>query len=130
MLTPDGLYYATPQDYARNLRHFLRVIEGELFGRSNRRRGLGKRKILRRFAVQEWDANGRLHYHLLLDNPTKRPAVEFNTLVIETWQRTEWGYREIDVQPAVTDGWVDYMTKLAFVGEQDTIDLDNTELQA
>lgn len=130
ILTPDGLYYAATQDYARNLRHFLTVVEAKLFGRTNRRRGEARRKVLRRFVVQERDGNGRFHYHLLIDNPTKLPLVEFRALVIETWQRTEWGYQQVDVQPAVSDGWVHYITKRAYAGKQDTIDLENTELQA
>jgi hypothetical protein len=51
--------------------------------------------------------------------------------VIEQWQRTEFGYRHIDVQDHADNGWIDYITKYQQkTSLLDSIDWTNCQLIA
>ena len=118
------LCYASVETYCSNLKHYMRIVEGRVYGRRGPQR-------LKRFPVLEPDAQGRVHYHLLIETPCHLSRPEFILILGESWRKTHWGHQHIDVRPAVSEGWVHYLTKSHSAGTN--IDWENTylpELQA
>jgi hypothetical protein len=117
-----GLVWGAPEYYSQNLRHSLNVIHGKLFGS----RGRHKTPRLKVIPILEQDQSGRHHYHLALELRNEMPLEEFRDLIHEVWPNTDWGYKQIDVQPA-DGGWLLYMTKSRSKGGDlaDSIDWDN-----
>ena len=96
-----------PVTASRNFRHFMNRLNRTVFGQAAKRYG----KRLRVFPVLEQNREGRLHYHAIIDRPKWIGIAEFGAFVRENWLRTDFGYRQIDVQPVTGDGWVAYLCK-------------------
>ena len=90
-----------------NCRHFFNRLNAKSLGAAAKR----YTKKLRTFAVIERNAEGRLHYHMIIDRPAHIAADHLSALVREQWLKTDFGYRHIDVQPMTSDGWVSYILK-------------------
>lgn len=96
----------TPEIASRNVRHFLNILNKRIYGAAAQRYG----KQVQALAVAEGGLSKRLHYHLMLDCPRDELVTEFPLIIKESWLKTDWGYRQIDVQPC-DSGWLTYMTK-------------------
>ena len=92
---------------SENFRHFRNRLNGQILGSKAKRHG-GKLKMV---AIIESNADDRLHYHAMIDRPYYCSFDRFRTTVIDQWQKTAFGYRQIDVQDAANEGWIDYITK-------------------
>lgn len=90
-----------------NCRHFLNRLNAKSLGAAAKRYG----KKLKTFAVIEQNAEGRLHYHMILDRPAHIAAEHLSALIREEWTKTDFGYRQVDVQNMYSDGWVSYILK-------------------
>lgn len=104
--TLNGIQYGTDERYSQNLKHALNVMNRKLFGRRFREHG----RRLKVIPVLETDQSGRRHYHLALDLVDRIDIDSFRKIIASTWGRTDWGYHEIDVQPA-DSGWIAYIMK-------------------
>jgi hypothetical protein len=62
-------------------------------------------------AVIETSADGRLHYYAIIGGPHYCSFETFCAVVTDQWLRTNYGYRQIDIQDAATPGWTDYIVK-------------------
>jgi hypothetical protein len=110
-----------------NFRQFRNRLNAKLLGSKAKRYG-GKLNMI---AIRETNADGRLHYHALIDRPHYCSFEHFKDVVIEQWQRTEFGYRHIDVQDHADNGWIDYITKYQQkTSLLDSIDWTNCQLIA
>jgi len=92
----------------QNLTHFLNVLNKRCFGNSFKRFN----KKLRVLPVLEKSSNGRLHYHLTLQNPFPEDPYKFESMINFTWFKTNYGHRHIHIHRNVNEGWNDYITKL------------------
>lgn len=92
---------------SQNFRHFRNRLNAKLLGSKAKRYG-GKLKMV---VALETGIDGRLHYHAMIDRPHYWSFEDFKSTIVEQWQRTEFGYRHIDVQDHANNGWVDYITK-------------------
>jgi hypothetical protein len=92
---------------SENFRHFRNRLNNKILGSKAKRHG-GKLKMV---AIIESNADGRLHYHAMIDRPYHCSFDRFKDTVINQWQRTEFGYRHIDIQDQADAGWVDYIIK-------------------
>jgi hypothetical protein len=82
-------------------------------------------------AVQELNADGRIHYHTMIDRPYHCSFDRFCDVVRDQWMRTEFGYPQMDIQDAATSGWTDYMIKpWQKASLLDSIDWTNCQLIA
>jgi hypothetical protein len=90
-----------------NFRHFINRLSHALLGARAKRYG----NRLKTFAVIERNADGRLHYHAMIDRPDHCSLDEFRAVTTDQWQRTEFGYRHIDIKGEADAGWADYMLK-------------------
>ncbi len=97
----------TPEDGSRNLRHFLNVLNKQVYGSSSRRFG----KQLPVISVLEGGGTKRLHYHLVMDCPRDDLIEVFPSMVVQTWRKTVWGHDQTHITPC-DKGWVSYITKL------------------
>lgn len=97
----------TPEDGSRNLRHFLNILNKQVYGSSSQRHGKG----LPVLPVLEGGSSKRLHYHLIIDCPRDDLIEVFPTMIVLAWRRTLWGYDQTDVKPC-DQGWLNYITKL------------------
>lgn len=97
----------TPAIASRNLRHFLNVLNGRVYGKAAQRFG----KRLQVFPVLEGGGGKRLHYHLAIDCPRDDLLEAFPAMIVTTWRKTLWGYDQTVVTPCDA-GWFTYMTKL------------------
>ena len=95
-----------PEDGSRNLRHFLNVLNKQVYGSSSRRYG----KRLPVISILEGGGTKRLHYHLVIDCPRDDLIEVFPSMVIQTWRQTLWGYDQTHITPC-DEGWVSYITK-------------------
>jgi hypothetical protein len=66
---------------------------------------------------------GRLHYHLVLENPFPDDPLRSDTLIEQEWTKTRFGYRETHIDHKIDQGWVRYITKSK--DASDGIDWDN-----
>ena len=104
----DGGIVALTGDLAsRNVRHFLNVLNKRVYGSAAQRHG----KRLRSLATFEGSSGKRLHCHMMIDCPRPELVEHFPSMVASAWASTDWGDRQIDVQPC-DQGWLTYMTKL------------------
>ena len=77
-----------------------------VFGNAAKRYG----KQLRVIAVTE-KGEGRWHKHVAIEPPEHLTPEAFEFEIWLCWNRTHWGYKEIDIQRRADRGWVDYMLK-------------------
>ena len=98
---------ADPIVASENFRHFMNRLNHKLLGSRAKRHGARLRTV----AVIESNADGRLHYHAMLDRPYYCLFETFKGVVTDQWLRTDFGYRQIDIQDAADAGWTDYMLK-------------------
>ncbi len=90
----------------QSLRHFIKRMEAASYGSIQRRKG----KRLNVFPVAEVSANGRRHFHLLIDNPNGLVLEDYDATVRSCWSNTTWGDGQVNVQE---DGMncLNYVTK-------------------
>lgn len=103
-----GYIRITPDRASQNLRHFLNVINYKCLGKKASRHG----HRIPVFSVLEGTQEKRLHFHLLMDWPLGTDASEIETIISSNWQKTQWGYPQIDVKTHADNGWVNYITKM------------------
>jgi hypothetical protein len=92
---------------SQNFRHFMNRLNHKILGSAAKLHG----RRLKTVAVIESNADGRLHYYAMIDRPYYCSFETFKDVVTEQWLRTDFGYREIDIQDAADAGWTDYMLK-------------------
>jgi hypothetical protein len=97
----------TPEIASRNLRHWLNVMNKQVYGSAAQRHG----KCLPVLPVLEGGRGKRLHYHLIIDCPRDDLKEVFPAMIVSTWRKTLWGYDQTDVKPCDA-GWLNYITKL------------------
>lgn len=104
---------------SQNFRHFMNLLNCSVYGNAYKRyqRRLGVVPVL------ENSLNNRLHYHLVLERPAVIALNEFKEIIACCWEKTKFGYGEIDIQNIYSDGWIDYITKFKF--SEDQVDLVN-----
>lgn len=90
-----------------NFRHFMNRLNHTILKSAAKRHG----KKLKVFCVRESNAEGRLHYHAVIDRPAHIGIEEFTSTIRYLWGRTDFGYREIDVQDNTNEGWLSYLLK-------------------
>ena len=94
---------------SRNLRHFLNRLNKSVLGNAFHRYG----KTIGVIPVMEKSKEGRLHYHLVVDNPYPTKQFEFEWAIKKCWLKTKWGYEEVHVHRIIDEGWIEYITKFA-----------------
>jgi len=96
----------TPEIASRNVRHFLNVLNKQVYGSASQRHG----KRLRSLVAFEGSGTKRLHCHLMVDCPRPDLVETFPASVARAWSAADWSDCQIDVRPC-DDGWLTYMTK-------------------
>lgn len=118
-----GYIRITPDRASQNLHHFLNVINYKCLGKKASRHG----HRIPVFSVLEGTHDKRLHFHLLMDWPVEATVTEIETMISSNWQKTQWGYHQIDVKTQVDEGWVSYITKMRDKEDfSSSIDWENT----
>lgn len=120
------LTLATLDRVQTNLRHVMNRVNGNkhIFGNKGKR----KKKRLQVVAIAEQDRSGRYHLHLQVDIPVGLSSELLMETLEREWRESDWGYNEIDVQPARDVGWLDYMLKTYSKAEYDlSIDWNNCQ---
>lgn len=116
-----------PITASTNYRHFANRLNATVLGSKAKRHG-GK---LQTIAVIESNADGRLHYHAVIDRPSHWTFKNFAEEIAHQWRRTNFGYDEVDVQDGATAGWTTYMLKYRQKASlPDSIDWENCHLTA
>jgi len=65
----------------------------------------------------------------MIDCPRNEALEAFPSLISDFWQKTPWGYHEIDIQSSANDGWLEYISKIRDKPNfGDAIDWDNYHL--
>ena len=90
-----------------NFKHFMNRLGAKSLRSAAKRHG----RKLRVFAVLEQNAEGRLHYHAIIDRPLNLPVEKFAAFIREQWTRSNFGYRKIDIKEQPNAGWLSYMFK-------------------
>jgi len=93
---------------SQNLRHFFNLINSQYLGKKATRFG----HRIPAISILEGTKSKRYHYHLLIDWPTDQSSHEIWNAVSSNWQKTQWGYGQIDVTTNADGGWIDYITKI------------------
>jgi hypothetical protein len=112
----DG-HYLDEIRASQNLRHFMNVLNREVFGKGFKRFG----SRLNVVPALEKSPTSRLHYHMVLQNPYPENPDKFERMIDEAWDKTRFGYRETHVHRHIDHGWTNYITKTA----SDGIDWEN-----
>jgi hypothetical protein len=112
---------------SENFRHFMNRLNHKILGSAAKLHG----RHLKTVAVIETNADGRLHYHTMIDRPYYCSFAKFKGVVMDQWLRTDFGYRQINIQDAADAGWTDYMLKRRQKSSLlDSIDWNNCHLIA
>jgi hypothetical protein len=104
---------------SQNLRHFMNVLNRKVYKQQFKRFN----KRLKVLPVIENSYNERLHFHTLMGVPENIKLNDYIQLIKETWAKTDYGYRQIDVKPFINSGWTEYITK--FKSSDDDVDWEN-----
>lgn len=91
---------------SRNFRHFLNLLNDEVLGRTERRKG----NKIRVIPAWETSKDERLHGHAILERPTGPTDGEFRQLIKDKWSKTDWAYPQLCIKEA-NSGWLNYMLK-------------------
>ena len=118
----------TPDDAKQNMRHFLNLLNKKIFGKGFSRFG-SRLKII---TVLEGGKDKHLHYHLLIESPSKKKLskLAFELLSQSLWIKTKFGNVKNDIQSSYdARGFVNYITKyedknLEFM--KDSFDVENS----
>jgi hypothetical protein len=111
-----------PISCSRNFSHFSNRLNKAILRNSFTRYG----NRIPMIPVSERSYTQRYHYHSVIDRPNLVSREEFQGIVTDCWERTPWGYREIDFQFGIDAGWINYITKLKTKEEySDSIDWQN-----
>lgn len=94
---------------SQNLRHFLNILHKKMFGNTTSR--FGARVDV--FPAMEQSDTKHLHYHMILDCPSGLRTNNYEELIRECWQKTEWGDVQMCVKSFADEGWVSYILKNA-----------------
>ena len=86
----------------------MNVLNSNVYGK--RFKLYGKR--LRFVPVIEGGPEKRLHCHAAIECPKDFDVEEFQMLVREIWDKTYWGYHEVELAAEPDFGWLNYMMKL------------------
>jgi hypothetical protein len=122
-----GCRNADPIVASENFRHFMNRLNHKILGSAAKLHG----RRLKTVAVIESNADGRLHYHAMIDRPHFCSFETFKNIISDEWLRTDFGYRQIDIQDAADAGWTDYMLKFRQkISLLDSIDWTNCQLIA
>lgn len=105
---------------SRNFTHFSNRLNKAILRNSFTRYG----NRIPVIAVLERSHSQRYHYHTVIDRHDRISRDEFKSIVTDCWDRTLFGYREIDFRFDMTAGWIDYITKKSTPGS-DSIDWQN-----
>jgi len=92
---------------SKNLRHFLNRLNSEVLGKKFKRFGTRLNVV----PVLERSHAGRLHYHLVLENPFPDDPLRSDTLIEQEWTKTRFGYRETHIDHQIDQGWVRYIIR-------------------
>ncbi len=112
---------------SENFRQFMNRLNNKILGSAAKLHG----RRLKTVAVIESNADGRLHYHALINRPHYCSFEAFKEAVTDQWLRTDFGYRHVDIQDAANAGWTNYMLKLRQkISLLDAIDWNNCHLIA
>jgi len=89
------------------LRHFLNRLNRAIFGNASKRFN----KSIQFVPVIEYGPDTRYHVHAIIDCPTKLNNITLQSKIVSAWNKTDYGYNHIHLQPIHNDGWTDYITK-------------------
>jgi len=104
---------------AQNLRHFLNRLNSSVYGKRFKRFGVKLNVV----PVLERSSTGRIHYHLILQNPFPSDSARFCDLIETEWAKTHFGFIQTHVDEQIDHGWTDYITK--FKTASDGVDWEN-----
>ena len=104
---------------SQNLRHFLNRLNSSVYGKRFKRFGVRLNVV----PVQEQSSSGRIHYHLILQNPFPDDSAAFERLIESEWSKTHFGFLQTHVDEGIDHGWTDYITK--FKTASDGVDWEN-----
>ena len=104
---------------SQNFHHFMNVLNRKVYKQQFKRFN----KRLNVIPIIENSYKDRLHLHIILSIPENIVLNDYITLIKETWNKTDFGYREIDVQPITNSVWTEYITK--FKTSLDEVDWEN-----
>ena len=90
-----------------NFRHFRNRLDHAILGSRAKRYGARLGLV----AVLERSADHRLHYHCIIDRPYNCSFETFAATVREQWLKTDFGYRQVDIQDHADSGWTSYILK-------------------
>jgi hypothetical protein len=93
---------------SENLRHFRNRLNHAVLGSRAKRYGAKLQMVC---VLETSVSDQRLHYHCIIDRPYHWPFERFAAVVREQWARTQFGYRQIDIQDGADAGWTDYILK-------------------
>jgi hypothetical protein len=117
-----GSQAADPIVASNNFRHFRNRLDHAVLGSRAKRYGARLQMI----AVLEISVDHRLHYHCIIDRPHCCSFETFSAIVREQWLKTDFGYRQVDIQDQPDSGWTDYILKRRQKGSLfDSIDWGN-----
>lgn len=94
---------------SRNFSHFSNRLNKAILRNSFTRYG----NRIPMIPVLERSYSQRYHYHTVINRPDQVTRDDFKGVVYDCWNRTLWGYREIDFQFDVSAGWINYISKLS-----------------
>ncbi len=99
---------------SKNLKHFMNMLNAELFKGNNISPFKTSRKYLRLIPVFEGMPMGepKLHYHTIMERPEHIPECLLKKWIRYYWPTTFFGNEEIDVKPIHwKEGWLEYIFK-------------------
>lgn len=92
----------------KNMGFFLNRLNYKLFKKGFERNG----KRVTVIPVLEDSFSGRLHYHLLIDNPRPEDPKFIDNAIRKCWSNVKFADREICIEDSYDkDGWINYITK-------------------
>jgi hypothetical protein len=104
---------------AQNVRHFLNRLNSSVYGKRFKRFGIKLNVV----PVLERSTAGRIHYHLILQNPFRSDSARFCDLIETEWAKTHFGFLQTHVDQQIDHGWTNYITK--FKTASDGVDWEN-----
>ncbi len=105
---PKYLTYINPEIAQKTGVWFLKALNREIFKRGYR---YGHSRVKSILCIEKGVLEQRTHLHIAIEKPSQISQQIFTEKIYLVYEKMDWRYGEIHVEPYFSNGWIYYLLK-------------------